>query len=193
MLSALRGFKLPQSRSVKSLMARLGPLVAAFLSSTSVQSLSRFSGLSMPTQDVRQKGAFQMLEAAVNVTTVSFADGAAVRPDEPGEHLLHERHGPVSAVRARAQDCPQEVPLLPSARAESRPAFKSCRFGALAHSEIVLHLQVLGSAALHRTERAIRLHHSSPPRLVRDHGEDLLEPPAHHPPAVRPHGLSPVC
>lgn len=44
-LSALRGFKLSRSRSVKSLMACLEPFVAAFPSSTSVQSLSRFNGL----------------------------------------------------------------------------------------------------------------------------------------------------
>lgn len=90
-------------------MACLEPFVAAFLSSTSVQRLSRFNGLSMRTQDMWQKGTFQMFEATMNGTIMSFADGAPLRAGEPGEHLLHERHSTVSAVRARAQDCTQEV------------------------------------------------------------------------------------
>lgn len=32
--------------------------------------------------------------------------------DQPGEHLLHERHSAVPAVCARAQDCTQEVGFL---------------------------------------------------------------------------------
>lgn len=63
----------------------------------------------------------------------------------------------------------------------------------LARAEVFLHLQVLGSPAIHRTKRTFRLYHSSSSWLVRDHGQDLLEPPAHHLTAVPPHGLSTVC
>lgn len=60
-------------------------------------------------------------------------------------------------------------------------------------SQIFLLRQVLGSPAIHRTKRTLRLYHSSSPRLVRDHGQDLLQPPADHLAAVRPHGLPTVC
>lgn len=63
----------------------------------------------MHTQDMWQKGWFQMFEATMIVTIMSFADGAALWADKPGQQLLHERHSAVSAVRARAQDCTQEV------------------------------------------------------------------------------------
>lgn len=184
-LSALRGFKLSRSRSIKSLMVCLEPFVAAFLSSTSVQSLSRFNGLSVHTQDMWQKGTFRMFEAPINLTIMSFADGATLWAGEPGEHLLHERHSTVSAVRARAQDGTQEVAQNIYCRLN--------RFRAFAHSGIFLHRQVLGSPAIHRTKRTVRLYHSSSSWLVRDHGQDLLEPPTDHLTAVRPHGLSTVC
>lgn len=67
----------------------------------------------MHMQDMWRKGTFQMFEATMNVTIMSFADGAALWTDKPGEHLLYERHSAVSAVRARAQDCTQEVGFLP--------------------------------------------------------------------------------
>lgn len=58
---------------------------------------------------------------------VSFTDGAALWAYEPGEHLLHERHRAVSAVRARAQDCAQEVAfLLQPAQHVDRNLARSC-------------------------------------------------------------------
>lgn len=133
----------------------------------------------------RTRGRRERSKWTMNVTILSFADGATLWAGEPGEHLLHERHSTVSAVRARAQDCTQEV--------AQKIHWRFNRFHAFAHSGIFLHRQVLGSPAIHRTKRTIRLHHSSPSWLVRDHGQDLLEPPAYHLTAVRPHGLSTVC
>lgn len=90
--------------------------------------------------------------------------------------------------------CLRSVPELKTAlRRWLRIYWRLNCFRAFAHSEIFLHRQVLGSPAIHRTKRTIRLYHSSSSWLVRDHGEDLLEPPAYHLTAVCPHGLSTVC
>lgn len=43
------------------------------------------------------------------VSHFSFVDGAALRPDKLGQHLLHERHSAVSALCAGAEDRTQKV------------------------------------------------------------------------------------